>query len=84
MTTSCVAWTLNGAIASPIAVSRLVTRDLGGDPARVRGVAVRFTGMVPMPSMLTVRGYQANAGEIHFDAVDTAGRPVLDRGVVKR
>ena len=75
---------LHGTATLALAVSRLVTRDLGGDPARVRGVAVRFTGMVPMPSMLTVRGYQANAGEIHFDAVDTAGRPVLDRGVVKR
>lgn len=75
---------LHGTATLALAVSRVVTRDLGGDPARVRGLAVRFTGMVPMPSTVTVRGYETHAGEIPFDAVDAAGHPVLGRGVVKR
>jgi acyl dehydratase len=75
---------LHGTATLALAVSRVVTRDLGGDPAHVSGLAVRFTGMVPMPSTVTVRGYEANVAEIPFDAVDSAGRSVLGRGVVKR
>ena len=75
---------LHGTATLALAVSRVVNHDLGGDPARVRGLAVRFTGMVPMPSTMTVRGYEDNATEIPFDAVDSAGRSVLGRGVVKR
>jgi len=75
---------LHGTATLALAVSRVVRRDLGGDAIRVRGVAVRFTGMVPMPSIVIVRGYEDNATDIPFDAVDTAGRPVLGRGVVTR
>lgn len=75
---------LHGTATLALAVSQVVARELGGDPARVRGVAARFTGMVPMPSFVTVRGYQSHTGDVHFDAVDAAGRPVLGRGVVTR
>jgi acyl dehydratase len=75
---------LHGTATLALAVSRVIGRDLGGDPTRVRGVAVRFTGMVPLPSTVTVRGREAGAAEVHFDAVDAAGRPVLERGVVRR
>lgn len=75
---------LHGTATLALAVSRVVRRDLGGDPARVRGLAVRFTGMVPMPSAVTVRGYEPSAADIPFDAVDTAGRSVLGRGVITR
>jgi acyl dehydratase len=75
---------LHGTATLALAVSRVVARDLGGDPGRARGVAVRFTGMVPLPSTLTVRGRAAGAEAVHFDAVDAAGRPVLDRGVLTR
>jgi acyl dehydratase len=75
---------LHGTATLALAVSRVVSRELGGDPARARGVSVRFTGMVPLPSVVTVRGRAASGSEIHFDAVDCAGRPVLGRGVVTR
>jgi acyl dehydratase len=75
---------LHGTATLALAVSRVVRHELDGDPARVRGLACRFTGMVPMPSTLTVRGYEASASEVAFDVVDAAGRPVLGRGVVKR
>jgi len=60
-----------------LAVSRVLARDLEGDPARVRGVAVRFTGMVPLPSRLTVRGHAADVGGVAFDAIGPDGGPVL-------
>ena len=73
---------LHGTATLALAVSRVVARELDGDPGRVRGVAARFTGMVPMPSVVTVRGYEAVGGAFPFDVVDAAGRPVLGRGVV--
>jgi acyl dehydratase len=75
---------LHGTATLALAVSRVVRRELDGDPARVRGLAVRFTGMVPMPSSVTVRGYGASESLIRFDAVNAAGSPVLGRGVITR
>lgn len=72
---------LHGTATLALAVSRVVTRDLGGDPAAVRGVAGLFTGMVTMPSTLTVRGRVARQG-LAFDVVDAAGQPVLSDGLV--
>ena len=75
---------LHGTATLALAVSRVVAHDLGGDPTRVRGVAVRFTGMVPLPSALVVRGREAPDDNVHFDAVDTAGHSMLGRGVLTR
>ena len=74
---------LHGTATLALAVSRVVARDLGGDPTAVRSVAARFTGMVVMPSTLTVRGGGTGA-QLTFDALDAAGRPVLSDGVVRR
>jgi acyl dehydratase len=81
---------LHGTATLALAVSRVVEHDLGGDPTRVRGVAVRFTGMVPLPSTLVVRGREAPDDceapddNVHSDAVDTAGHSMLGRGVLRR
>jgi acyl dehydratase len=75
---------LHGTATLALAVSQVVARELGGDPGLVRGVAARFTGMVPMPSVVTVRGYEPQTGHVDFDVIDAAGRVVLGRGVVKR
>jgi acyl dehydratase len=75
---------LHGTATLALAVSRVVARELGGDPGVVRGVSGRFTGMVAMPSTLVVRARDANDGRLAFDAVDAAGRAVLDDGVVTR
>lgn len=75
---------LHGTATLALAVSRVVARDLGGDPTAVRGVAVRFTGMVMLPSRLAVRGRDARGGGLGFDAVDAAGRTVLADGLVRR
>ena len=75
---------LHGTATLALAVSRVIARDLGGDPARVRAVRARFSGMVAMPSSITVRG-RAGTGDGHaFDAVAADGTPVLTQGVVIR
>jgi len=73
---------LHGTATLALAVSRVVARDLGGDPSRVRGVGVRFTGMVTLPSRLTVRGRAPRTCSTAFDAVGPDGAPVLTEGCV--
>jgi acyl dehydratase len=73
---------LHGTATLALAVSRVVARDLGGDPERVAEIRVTFTGMVPMPSMFTVRGRAAEGPGVAFDAIGPGGVPVLSQGVV--
>jgi acyl dehydratase len=75
---------LHGTATLALAVSRVVVRDLGGDPGRVRAVSARFTGMVTMPSTLTVRGRGAAGHRLAFDVVDEAGAVVLSGGEIAR
>jgi acyl dehydratase len=73
---------LHGTATLALAVSRLVARDLGGAPERVREIRARFTGMVPLPSSFTVRGGLRDGDAVTFDAVAPDGAPVLSQGVV--
>jgi len=75
---------LHGTATLALAVSRVIVRDLDGDPTAVRGVAGRFTGMVTMPSRLSVRGRAARGAAVAFDAVGAAGQPALSDGLVMR
>jgi acyl dehydratase len=74
---------LHGTATLALAVSRVVTRELGGDPAAVAEVSAKFTGMVPMPSTLTVRGARRPDGGVDFEVVDEAGAPVVVAGTVR-
>jgi acyl dehydratase len=74
---------LHGSATLALAVSQVVQHDLDGDPARVKEIAVRFTGLVFMPSTVTVRS-RGRAGDLlAFDAVDERGEPVLSDGVLR-
>jgi acyl dehydratase len=73
---------LHGTATLALAVSRVVARDLGGNPTRVRGVAARFAGMVTMPSTFVVRGRRRDGDRLEFDAVSPAGAPVLTEAAV--
>jgi acyl dehydratase len=73
---------LHGTATLALAVSRVVAREAGGAPGRVREVAVRFSGMVPVPSTIAVRGFARRADRIPFDALDARGRAVLSEGTL--
>jgi acyl dehydratase len=73
---------LHGTATLALALSQVLARDLGGDAARVRVVAARFTGMVVPPARLAVRGRGRDEGAIGFDALDERGAVVLAEGVV--
>jgi acyl dehydratase len=73
---------LHGTATLALAVSRVVARELAGEPDRVAEVRARFSGMVPLPSSFTVRGRPSDGRGVAFDAVGPDGRPVLTQGVV--
>jgi acyl dehydratase len=73
---------LHGTATLALALSRVVAHDLGGDPARVRGVRARFSGVVLMPSRIRVRSGGHRGQTVSFDAVDSAGASVLGQGIV--
>ena len=73
---------LHGSATLALAISRLVARELGGDPDRVGEIRTRFSGMVRLPSSFTVRGRRVGAGRIVFDAVGADGAHVLSQGLV--
>ena len=75
---------LHGTATLALAISRVVRRDLSGDPTAVAEVAARFTGMVPMPSTLTIRGLGRTADRTYFDALDASGSTVLAGGEICR
>src|SRR5262249_29793018 len=54
---------LHGSATLALALSEVIREDLDGDPARVKEIAIRFTGLVYMPSTFTVRG-RGRAGDL--------------------
>lgn len=74
---------LHGTATLARAVSRVVAREAGGDPAAVGAVAVRFSGIVAPPSILRVRGRGRRGDVAAFDALDDAGVPVLSAGAIR-
>ena len=73
---------LHGTATLALAVSR-VLRHTGTDPRGVRRVLGRFTGMVPLPSRLTVRMAEAPGGQaLLFDAIGEDGAPALTGGAL--
>ena len=74
---------LHGTATLALAVSAVVDRALGGDPERVARIARRFTGMVPLPSLLRVRMFALDAdGAVPFDVLRADGEAALRAGLI--
>jgi acyl dehydratase len=71
---------LHGTATLALAVSRLVDGQLGGDPARVARVGGRFTGMVMLPSTLTLQLLDDADQTLFFRVRGPDGGTVFDRG----
>jgi acyl dehydratase len=74
---------LHGTATLALAISRAVEHHADGEASSVREVSARFTGMVAMPSTLTVRGRGRAGDGIGFDVVNEAGAPVLTAGTLR-
>ena len=73
---------LHGTATLALAVSKVIARELSGEAARVKEIRVRFSGMVPMPSILIVRRRGVNDRSMAFDAVAPDGAPILSQGAL--
>lgn len=73
---------LHGTATLALAISRVLAHT-GADPRAVRRLCARFTGMVPLPSRLTVRvSVSADGKAVAFDAAGQDGALVLSAGAL--
>jgi acyl dehydratase len=71
---------LHGTATLALSISR-VLRTLNENPAGVRRVQCRFSGMVEMPSQLTVHAVLQDKA-VRFETRNAAGETVIGRGVL--
>jgi acyl dehydratase len=71
---------LHGTATLALAVSSVLAHDLDGDATAVAEVSAKFTGMVEMPSTVTVRGDERRGDRIGFDVLNESGSAVLTAG----
>jgi acyl dehydratase len=71
---------LHGTATLALAVSRALRHRHSPDAAAVSEVSARFTGMVAMPSTLTVRGRDLERDGMAFDVVGAGGAQVITAG----
>jgi acyl dehydratase len=75
---------LQGTATLALAVTELVNRELSSEPARVKSVSCRFTGMVLPGSDITVRMMERrkqNTGTVFFfDVYNLSGERVINNG----
>eukprot|EP00927_Polykrikos_kofoidii_P069332 TRINITY_DN64768_c0_g1_i1.p1 TRINITY_DN64768_c0_g1~~TRINITY_DN64768_c0_g1_i1.p1 ORF type:complete len:343 (+),score=40.62 TRINITY_DN64768_c0_g1_i1:54-1031(+) len=74
---------LHGTCTLAKVVSALVEQYVAGDPARVKRVVVgAFTGIVLMPSIITLRVLAVSQTVIHFDVLNQQHQHVIREGVL--
>ncbi len=77
---------LHGTATLALAVSSVVAAEADADPSRVARIAGRFTGMVLMPSDITVRVLARESFDgndlIHFDVLTQNGEPAISNGAI--
>jgi acyl dehydratase len=74
---------LHGTATLALAVSQLVHSEAGGDPSRVARIAGRFSGMVLMPSDITVRTLARESDLVYFDVLTQSGEPAISNGAIQ-
>ena len=74
---------LHGTATLALAVSQLVHSEAGGDPSRVARIAGRFSGMVLMPSDITVRTLARESDIVYFDVLTQSGEPAISNGAIQ-
>jgi len=71
---------LHGTATLALSVSRVLAAQ-GVDPSAVRRIRARFSGMVPMPSTLSLSAAR-DGGALHFEAI-CAGVRVISGGLIE-
>ena len=78
---------LHGTATLALAVSLVLRREPAEAARRVRRIACRFTGMVRLPSAITVQGLgettERASRVIDFQALTEDGRPAVGKGLIE-
>ncbi len=74
---------LHGTATLALAVSSIVHAEAGGDPSRIARIAGRFSGMVLMPSDITVRTLAREADIVYFDVLTQSGETAISNGAIQ-
>ena len=78
---------LHGTATLALAVSLVLRREPAEAARRVRRIACRFTGMVRLPSAITVQGLGETTGRasrvIAFQVLTEMGRPAVSKGFIE-
>jgi acyl dehydratase len=78
---------LHGTATLALAVSQVLRREPAEAARRVRRIACRFTGMVRLPSTITVRALGETTGRasrvITFQVLTENGRPAVSKGFIE-
>ena len=73
---------LHGTATLAMAVSRLVNELLGGQPGRVNRIGGRFTGMVFMPTLLSLDVEWQSTTYIGFSITNEQGSVIFSQGFI--
>lgn len=71
---------VQGTATLALAVSRLVDREAGGDPARIASIGCRFSGMVLPGTTIRVVLNGRDGNDLFFEVHDENGRRALSNG----
>lgn len=75
---------LQGTATLALAAREIVNREASGDPARLEGLACRFSGMVRPGTTIKIRMLSQSADprgtDLFFEVLDEAGQPVIRNG----
>ena len=78
---------LHGTATLALAVSQVLRREPAEAGRRVRRIACRFTGMVRLPSAITVQGLgettERASRVVAFQALTEDGRPAVHKGLIE-
>ena len=74
---------LQGSCTLALAVRELLNREAGGDPARLRTLSCRFSGMVRPGTDIQVNLRAKDREEYFFDVINQEGKKAISKGYAK-
>jgi acyl dehydratase len=74
---------LQGTCTLALAARELVNREAGGDPARLRTLSCRFSGMVRPGTSVSVELKSRDRGNLYFEVINHRNEKAISKGYAK-
>jgi acyl dehydratase len=72
-----------GTATLALAVREIINREADGDPARLKSLACRFSGMVLPESHIRVECLKSRQGDLFFQVKNQDGQKAISRGYAR-